>query len=219
MSQRLARLADAPLEIAPLLAAIEHRLPRRPRSLALVPGPLLGFWHWLTPLRTTAVFAIFGLALVILLHLSSRPALASVQMLVDFHHHMSSATGHCLPADSAASANAALASQAFDAPPLPDFAATNLTPTCCCVHHQGNCPVSCLCCCQADGCRLTLVVGDDRRIRPPAVPSRNIAGLSCQVASLREDNLCLMRHGDRWVCLIGPVPLERLAQLAAALRW
>ena len=61
--------------------------------------------------------------------------------------------------------------------------------------------------------------------RQPAADSsargaaQQIGGVCCRVASERGINLCMIEHGDRWVCLIGSLPVERLAQMAGAVRW
>jgi hypothetical protein len=219
-SQRLAKLAHAPVDVSALMAAVEQRI--TPSARVIKPPARAGLIlrRWLTPLRAAAAgLTLFGVALALTLYATSRPARASVQMLVNYHQQMCSDMGHCLPADSVATANAALAKSAPDAPLLPEVPTTQLSMNCCCVHQQGNAEVSCLCCCAADGQRVTLVVGNERQIRPPAAPSRKIGGLTCRVTSEGGLNLCVLEHGDRWVCVVGAQPVERLAELAGAVRW
>ncbi len=220
-AQRLAKLALAEVDVSHLMAAIAQRVPRRPLAMTPASRTGLNLWQWLTPLRAAAAgMTFFALTLALVLYASSRPAQASAQMLVDYHQKMTCGMDCCLPADSVASGNATLAREAPDAPRLPELATTDLNCRCCCccVHRQGRAQVSCLCC-QADGQRLTLVVGDQRQIRPPAAPAQNIGGVLCRVTSAQGMNLCTTEHGDRWVCVISSLPVERLAELAGAMRW
>jgi hypothetical protein len=214
-AQRLAKLADAPVDVSALMVAVEQRLEQLPRAVATTPRVRFNPWHWFTPLRAMAAgISLIALSLALVLYVTSRPAQASLQTLVNFHENM--VCEHCLPADSVASANAALAKQSPGAPLLPEMASDHLN--CCCVHCQDGVCLSCACC-QADGQRVTLVVGNQRQIRPPPAASQKIGGQLCHVASTQGINLCTMEHGDRWVCVIGSVPVERLAELAGAVRW
>jgi hypothetical protein len=61
---------------------------------------------------------------------------------------------------------------------------------------------------------VTLTVANAGDIRLPRSPTVTRAGVTYHIQSLGKLNMVMTKHRERWVCLIGEAPAERLMNMA-----
>src|SRR4030095_3313951 len=85
----------------------------------------------------------------------------------------------------------------------------------CCMKSVRNKQVACVLL-KDEGVPVTLAVAGAQDVKPPRT-SRAVqrsGGVTYHVESTNQLNMVSGQRGDRWVCLIGAVPAERLMDLA-----
>lgn len=211
-SRRLAKLRTAPVDTSRLLHAVEAQIPRasaRPPRFRLA---------WLSPLRATAAsLLILGLIAALVISSSSGPVLASAERLAHVHQEVLAAEGsHLTPVGSIAAANAALAAEWPGAPSIPALPEDHVMS--CCIHRMGQKKMVCVAF-ESDGVPVTMAVASAADVQLPAGQTLNIGGVNYHIQSHKGINMVMTERGGRWVCLMGKLPLNRLADMAGTLRF
>lgn len=211
-SKRLARLRDAPVDTSGLLRAVEAQMPRAH------PVPVRLRMHWLSPLRAAAAsLLVLGLIAALVISSSGGPVLASAERLAHVHQEVLNAEGnHLTPVNSTDAANAALAAEWRGAPSIPALPEDHVMT--CCVHRMGQKKIACVAF-ESNGVRVTMAVADAADVKLPAAEMLTIGGTIYHVQSHEGVNMVMIERGGRWVCLMGKLPLDRLAALANTLRF
>ena len=210
-SGRLAKLRTAPVDTSQFLKAVEAQIPRRQaqsRSLKL----------WLSPMRAVAAsLLVFGLIIALVIHSSGGPVLASAESLARIHDEVLHRAGsHVTPVDSISAANAALAAKCPGLPPVPELAKSPVMS--CCVHELGRKKIACVAI-QVDSVPVSMAVADAADVKMPPCETVTIGGVAYHVQSHEGINMVMTERDGRWVCLMGKVPVNRLAELAITLRF
>jgi hypothetical protein len=211
-SRRLAKLRAAPVDTSQFLNAIEKAIPRpQPQQRRLVFG-------WLKPMRAVAAsLLVFGLIVALVIHSSGGPVLASADRLARIHEEVLHRAGsHVTPVDSVSAANAALAQKCPGLPAVPLLPKDHVMS--CCVHDLGRKKLACVAI-NVDGVPVSLAVADAADVKTPSCEPLKIGGVDYHVQSHDGINMVMIERGGRWVCLMGKVPVNRLAELAQSLQF
>lgn len=211
-SQRLAKLRTVPVDTSGLLKAVVEEIPRpqaQARWLRL---------KWLTSMRAVAAsFLILGLIIALVIHLSSRPVLASADELARIHEEVLHAAGsHHTRVDSIDAANATLAAKCPGLPAVPEVPKVPVMS--CCVHELGRRKIACVSV-EIDQVPVSIAVADPADVKIPPCDAIMIGGIEYHVQSQGHINMVMTERCGRWVCVMGKLPVSRLAELASTLRF
>lgn len=200
------------METAQFLIAVEAQIPRREtqsRSLKLT---------WLKPMRAVAAsLLVLGLIAVFAIHSAGGPVLASADTLARIHEEVLHRDGsHVTPVDSIPAANAALAGKCPGLPAVPELPQDHVMS--CCVHEMGRKKLACVAI-QVDGVTVSMAVAEAADVKLPPCEAVTIGDVSYHVQSHEGINMVMTERSGRWVCLMGKVPVNRLAELASTLKF
>ena len=87
----------------------------------------------------------------------------------------------------------------------------------CCVHEIGRKQMACLTF-SVDQQPITLAMASSRDIRSPHGEARTINGREYRIDSSDGVNMVMSEVDGTWMCLMGRLPIERLVELADAIR-
>jgi hypothetical protein len=211
-SRRLAKLHTVPMDTSQLLKAVEAQIPRpqaQARRLRLT---------WLKPMRAVAAsLLVFGLIIALVIHSSGGPVLASADRLARIHDEVLHRAGtHVTAVDSVSAANAALASKCPGLPAVPELPKDHVMS--CCVHDLGRKKLACVAI-LVDEVPVSIAVADVADVKMPTCQALMIGGVAYHVQSEGDINMVMTERGGRWVCVMGKLPVNRLAELASSLRF
>jgi hypothetical protein len=173
---------------------------------------------WTRQLRAIAASVlIFGLITALVIHSSSGPVLASAAQLARIHEEVLQGAGvHVTQVDSVNAANVTLATNHPGLPAIPDLPQDHVMS--CCVHTIGRKQLACLSV-QVDGILVSIAVADAANVKMPPCPAVTISGIEYHVQSQGDINMAMTERDGRWVCVMGRLPTNRLAELASTLRF
>lgn len=209
-SARLRKLRTMPVETAKLRNALD--------AVAEPPGlpkRLGGMW-WRRASALAASLLVTGVLVAAVIAWSARPVLASPGQLAALHEHNVSGSAHSTAVSSVDAAGGVLSRQWPGAPPLPNLGVGQVTA--CCVHHLGRKKVACLCL-DASGTPVSLVIADADDVESAAATALDVNGVTYQVHSSGGVTMLVTEHAGRWVCLMGRLSAERLAEVAGSVRF
>jgi hypothetical protein len=235
VQRRLAKLSARPMDTAAFDAALRRRLAeeasaglaptltlagtdREPTRPATVPAWSNPFTKVFSPLRAVAATLLMSLALVagiVAWSASAGPAVASPQRLAEVHNDAVAGRGLSSVVHSIDEARAALQRKWPGTPELPE--PRDLEVMSCCVHEIGRRQMACVTF-RIDETPVTLAVASRRDIRSPHGQARDIAGRRYLVGSADGINMVMSEHEGTWMCLMGRLPMERLAEIVEELR-
>jgi len=211
-SRRLAKLRAAPVDTTQFAKALEAQIPRPQAQRSRLK------LTWLKPTRAIAAsLLVIGVIIAVFITSSSGPVLASADKLARIHEEVLEADGtHVTRVDSINAANVALAAKWPGAPSIPELPKDHVMH--CCIHMMGRTKMACVAF-QADGVAVTLAVAEAVDVKLPTSETRTIGGIAYHVQSHGGINMVMTERDGRWVCLMGKLPENRLAELAGSLRF
>jgi hypothetical protein len=196
-----------PMDLSKLQAAIGREIPK-PQP-AQIRRPMA----WLTrPLRIAAAFLVVsGLIAAIIFSASPSTALASPQALAAVHDSMTSMQA----VDSIDAATTALRSKWSGGDmQMGDDHATMA----CCVHKIGRKNAACVAM-KVDNAAVTMAVAKASDVKiEDGTPSLTRDGVTYRVQSSGNLNMVMTQRHDVWLCVMGPLPIDRLIQLASEMK-
>ena len=206
-ARRLAKLGQVPFDTSKLKARVDASIEhlqmrgagRRKRRLALV---------------AFAVIAI-GLIAGVAIWSTNSAVVASPAMLAHIHDEVRAGTTHATPVKSFDEARAVLSSKWPDGPQLPEMSGDHAVA--CCVCHIGHQKVACVVL-QVDGVPCALAVADASTVRTDGGETLTVRGVTFHAQSHGSVNMLMTTHDNRWLCLMGELPMARLTELAGSLR-
>ena len=204
---RLRWLRTQPVDLTNLKASIEQQIPRsRPgfiqRHLLLV--------------RAMAASVVLGVVVVLLvLSLGSNEVLASPALLAQLHRETVFMPAHGQVVKSIPDAQAALTRDWPAAPDLPSTTPDQKVMSCC-IHMIGAHRIASVRL-KVDGQDVSVSVTDADNFRLPEGQTVHIAGNAFTVQSHDGLNMLMGRQGDRFLCVISTLPVERLERVTADL--
>jgi hypothetical protein len=212
VARRLSKLRSMPMDTAAFDAKLRAALPAAGSSSER----RLLMWPVSTPLRAVAASLILGLTLFFMFVLMSpRPALATPQRMAEIYQSAIDGRSHSTKVTSIEEARAALHRKWPESPVVPDV--NNMQLMHCCVHEIGRKQMACLTF-EVGDAKVTLAIAPSRDIRSPHGESRVINGREYLVGTSDGVNMVMSESDDTWMCLMGELPIERLAELANSIR-
>lgn len=210
-SRRLAKLRATPFDTSELLKSVEAQMPDsngRPRRLIIT---------WLRSVRPVAAsLLVLGLIVATVINSLSGPVQASAERLAHVHEEVLVAEGsHVTPVGSIGAANIALAAEWPGAPSIPELPEDHVVS--CCIHTMGRTKMVCVAF-QTDGVPITMAVAQEADVKLPVSKTLSISGITYHVQSRGEINMVMVQRSGRWICLIGRLSVNRLAELSSTLR-
>ena len=143
--------------------------------------------------------------------------LASADRLARIHDEVLHRAGsHVTIVDSVRAANAALGHKCPGLPAVPELPKDHVMS--CCVHDLGHKKLACVAI-DVDGVPVSLAVADAADVKMPPCEALMIGGVAYHVQSQDGINMVMTERSGRWVCLMGKVPVNRLAELAKSLQF
>lgn len=209
VAARLAKLRTMPVDSSRLDKALRAQIPpvRQERRILS-----------LRPLRAMAasILLVSAIAAAIMLSASSGPALAEPTQMAQVHQDIVSGRIPVMQVASIAEANRMLDSQSPGAPTLPQMPDSHVMA--CCMKTVHNKKMACVLL-KDDGVPITLAVASaaDMKLAPAPVTTRN--GVDYRVQKVGDLNMVMTEQNDKWLCLIGQMPADRLMDIAVQLRF
>jgi hypothetical protein len=211
MSHRLSRLAAMPVDTSHLDLRLQDEIPRpqeRPRVVMRI--------GWLR-----AVAASVGVLLtagVIMWSLSGGPAMASADVMAQFHNEMVSGKAGAAPVNSIAEANKALKHQWENGVELPNVPSGHAMM--CCMRSVEDKRVACVLLKNEGGVPVTMCVARAMDMRVPHGQRVIKAGLEFHVQTAKDGlSMVTTERGGRWICLMGALPSDRLVDIGTAIEF
>lgn len=211
ISSRLEKLRTMPVDTANLDRLLGAQLPQRQgggvrRILSL------------RPLRAAAASLLVLLTIAGLLLMTwSAPVLASASEMAQMHRDILANKVPVVQVNSIDEASLALASQSSRTLDLPQAPEAHVMA--CCMKNIKDKQVACVLL-RSESSPITLSVGRAKDMRlPNSSPSTLRDGVRYYIQSSGALNMVMAERQDRWICLIGELPSDRLIELAAGLQF
>jgi len=205
VARRLNKLGGMPVDTSSLERSIRSAIPPVHEARA----------RRLWPARAVAAsLIVFALIAAFLLNASSGPVMASTAQMVQMHDDLISGRTPSMKVDSVEAANRVLSSESPHAPTVPNAPQQHVMA--CCMNSIKNKKVSCVLL-DFDGTPLSMMVANASDVSMPMSPQQTYHGVKYDVQSSGNLNMVMSRHGDRWICLTGSLPVERLLTIAERL--
>ena len=206
LSQRLAQLSAMPVDTSrldrALRAAIAPAAPVRRR----------GIFRSFAAIAASLIFVI----LVGMAFLQNRSAQAAPELMLQLHRDMVSGRIASMQVDSVDDVNRAFA--AFGQAGVQMNAPPEMQLMACCLQDVGNKKVACILL-KDQGTPVTLTVADLDAVRPPASPPIVHNGETFHMQTGADLNMITVDRGQHRICLIGPLPAEKLMALTDHLKF
>ena len=208
IAARLAKLAAMPVDTSTLDRSLRQQLPAPPKPSHRR--------RWIASL--SAVAASLLIMLTVAIALSGRQAEASPSLMAQMHRDIVSGAIPTMNYNSIEDANRAIAALSGNFPQLPQPPHTEV-PMACCMRNIGNKKVACIL--LNDGqSKITMSIADASQVQsPPSSPTVTRNGVTYHVTAVDELHMVMTERQNRWICLIGPVPAEKLMDLADAIKF
>lgn len=206
-ARRLSQLRNMPVDTTRLEQRIRSQVARprrRPQT-------------WFRPMRAVAAgFVLLLLGAAVFLTTSGGPALASPAQMAQMHQDLVAGRMPAVRVDSIEAANKVLAEKSPGGPELPDIPAEHVMA--CCMKSVKDKRVACVLL-KSEGVPVTMVVANAADMRSPKSREVLRGGVAYRVDSVGALSMVMTERHERWVCLIGEMPAERLMDLAAKLEF
>jgi hypothetical protein len=212
---RLGKLRSMPVDTSRLDRLIQSEIPRT------TDVPVLRISRWIRPLRAVAaILLVVTVVGAILYSLTGGPVVASPTEMAQFHDDMVSGRVAVTHVASIDAANKTLASEWGQSPQIPTVPLDHVMA--CCMHSVKNRKVACVLLEDRSGgaqsgTPVTLTVAKAADMQAPDSPTVVRAGVTYHVQTVGQLNMVMTERNDRWICLIGALPKERLMDLASGL--
>ena len=209
-ARRLARLRAMPVDLSGLEGRLLAQIPRPPAAGGMRIG-------WRRPLRAVAAVVLLGgLAAMLLLATSGGPALASPSQMAQLHNDMVTGKTPAMQVDSTEAANQMLNAQWSQSPAIPKLPADHVMT--CCMRSIKDKRVACVLL-RNEGVPVTMTVANASDMKLPTSPTVVHDGVTYHVQASGNLNMVMTERHDRWICLIGESPADRLMEIAAKLQF
>ena len=208
---RLSKLRSMPVDTGRLKNVLQAEIPRPAVRRRAV-------WLSLRSMQAIAasILLIGAVTAIVVLTTMGGPALASPAQMAQMHEDLVAGRTAAVQVDSIEAANKVLAGEQPQFPALPNVPADHVMS--CCMKSVKDKKVACVLM-KREGVPVSLMVARGRDMRVPASPVTVRNGVSYHVQASGNLNMVMTERSERWVCLIGEMPAERLMDLAAQLQF
>lgn len=214
-SARLERLAARPVDLTNLqsqLAAtiVGDRENQNDRS------PLASPWRaWWRPLAGIAAAVLIALTVsLFVIETSSTPAMAGPATLAQIHFDVVNGLAPSLTVSSVEEANRLLADQANGVVPVPDLPGVMKS---CCLQQIDGATLTCALI-EKDGLLITVAIADGAKLHSMHGKTLTRGNRTFIAHTANGINMVMFHHSDRWLCVMGEVEFEALADVAEKIR-
>jgi hypothetical protein len=228
ISHRLARLRSMPVDTSGLERALYAHIPRRRGGRIF---QLLA----LKPLRAAAASVLVLLTIVgVLLMTWNTPVLASASEMAQMHRDIVANRISVVQVSSMDEASRVLVNQASRPPDLPQAPEAHVMACdmknidlpqapkthvmACCMKNIKGKQVACVLL-RSETSPITMSIARAKDMRLPKVPGIDRGGVRYYVQSSGSLTMVSAERHERWICLIGELPSDRLIEIAAGLRF
>lgn len=211
VSRRLAKLRSRPVDLSAFDARLKASLPQ-------LAGARSRFWigSFVSPMRAVAAGLVIGALLTAIFMISrSSPALATPQEMAEIYNSAVDGRNHPTTVSSVNEARDALRKKWPNAPVVPEVDDLQLMH--CCVHDIGRKQMACVTFLVEEQ-PVTLAFASARDVRSPHGQTKMIDGQTFVVGSADGVNMVMSERGGTWMCLMGKLSFERLADIARTIR-
>ena len=208
IATRLSRLRSLPVDVSRLQAAIKQQIPSRTPNRVFA---------WLNRPMRLAASILLAVSLVTALVVASlpRPVEASPQMLAAMHDQvLADHDTMSTPVHSMQAAGAALNQQWPSAPALPKGDGHEIMA--CCVHDMGRKKAACVLM-KVDEVPVTMAVAKASEVHIPDSATLVRDGVTYYTQSSGTVNMVMTQRKGQWICLMGRLPIDRLANALTTL--
>lgn len=210
---RLARLADAPVEVSDALArfratvALESQV-QQPESQPL----RIPIWRRTSAWAAmAATFMLVATSLFLLINLGPSPVQAAPAEMVQLHRDLIAGKAPVIPVENIMQARRTIESQWEDAPSLPQLPDENIHA--CCLRGVQSRQVACILL-RHGGAPVTVIVAKTKDFKSSEGPMVTRNGHEFSVQSRDGINMVMTQHEDRWLCFMSELNSDELVQLA-----
>lgn len=217
-SERLARLAARPV----VTSRLERRLEAAMReaivedAVSTQPFAMLAAWQrWWRPITSAAAASLIVVTIGWLaLDGSTSPAMAAPAELAQIHYDVANGLAPHLKVTSVEEANQLLADQSNGVVPVPEL--PGIMKSCCLHQHVGTTLTCALI--ERDGQLITVAIADGAKLHSPHGKTITRGGRQFIIHTANGINMVMAHEGDRWLCVMGEVDFEQLADVTADIR-
>ena len=212
ISNRLEKLRSMPIDTSRLERNVSIPIPPPQRSRNALQ------WIWRRPGRTLAAsfLVVAALVTVLMLSTSSGPVMASPARMAKLHEDLVSGKIPVVQVDSIDEANQVLSRDWPNSPEVPDVPQDHVMA--CCMKSVKDKKIACVLM-KREGVPVTLTVAHGNDMYMPTSPVTMHDGVRYYVQAYGNLNMVMTERQNRWVCLIGELPAERLIEIASNLRY
>ena len=207
---RLRALAGRPVDTT----GVERGLARALRNETIQETDVLHVtWQrWWRPI-TTAAAAILVVVTMgwMMLEGGPSPAVAAPAELAQIHFDVAHGLSPHLKVSTVAQANQLLADQSNGVIPVPALPGAIQS---CCLHHYASTTLTCAMI-ERDGRLITIAIADGAKLHSPAGQVITKNGRAFIAHTANGINMVMTNEADRWLCVMGDVPMEQLVAVAA----
>lgn len=213
-SERLAKLAARPVDTSGLERRLEAAM--REEVVGEAPDTISMVWRrWWRPMTSAAAAILIVMAIGWLaLDGGTSPAMAAPAALAQIHYDVAKGLAPHLRVSSVDEANQLLADQSNGVVPLPELPGILKS---CCLHPHAGTTLTCALI-ERDGQLITVAIANGAKLQSPHGKTITRDGRQFIAHTVNGINMVMAHDADRWLCVMGEVDFEQLADVAAHIR-
>lgn len=213
-SQRLARLAARPVDTMHLQRRLDKVLAAEAGSATS--NGSTAWQRWWRPISSAAAAILIGLTLGwFALESGTSPAMAAPTELAKIHFEVANGLAPHLEVSSVAEANQLLADQINGVVAVPQLPGTMKS---CCLHAHAGTMLTCALI-EQDGRLITVAMADGAKLHSPKGQTLTRGGRTFFAHTTNGINMVMAHEGDRWLCVMGELDFDELADVAAQIKF
>jgi hypothetical protein len=220
-SARLARLGARPVDTTDLERRLERAIaaevePDRGNAAGIERPSLPAAWRrgWRLITSSAAVVLIVVTIGWLVLDGGTSPAMAAPAELAQIHYDVANGLSPHLKVSSVAEANQLLADQSNGVVPVPELPGVMMS---CCLHQHAGTTLTCALI-ERDGQLITVAIADGAKLHSPHDKTITRGNRQFVAHTANGINMVMAHAGDRWLCVMGEVDFEQLADVAVKVR-
>jgi len=214
-SARLARLGARPVDTSRLAGRVEQAMTAELASgsstIAQRPSPLSAWRRGWRPIASAAAAILIVLTVGwMVLEGGTSPAMAAPTELAQLHRDVARGRIPDLKVASVEEANQLLADQSNGVVLVPELPGVMMS---CCLHQHAGTTLTCALI-ERDGRLITVAVANGAKVHSPRGKTLTRGDRTFIAHTANGINMVMAHEGDRWLCVMGEVDFEPLADIA-----
>ena len=216
-SARLARLGARPVDTTGLQRRLEQAMagqvmPGRRSAAGLESPSLPAAWRrWWRPITSAAAAILIAVTIGWLaLDGGTSSAMAAPAELAQIHYDVANGLAPHLKVSSVEEANQLLADQSNGVVPVPELPGVMMS---CCLHPHAGTTLTCALI-ERDGQLITVAIANGAKLHSPQGKTLTRGSRRFIAHTANGINMVMAHEHDRWLCVMGEVDFEQLADVA-----